>query len=129
MIKTPIDNKFHLKERIYMINIFGIDANKIKKILDKEDHFNRYYWEKHIDITLKDINKFFGINKIKKNYPKHELICVGDGCNDQEMLQQADISIVMGNSQYDFLKKNSSFITPHIEENKIFDFFKKEKLV
>ncbi|WBL31639.1 HAD-IIB family hydrolase [Candidatus Phytoplasma sacchari] len=129
MIKTNIDNEFHLKENVYMINIFGTDANKVKKILDYMDHFNRYYWESHIDLTLKNINKFFSIKKIKEKYPEHELICVGDGCNDKEMLKGANISVLMGNSKYDFLRKNSNFIAPHIEKNEIFDFFKKNNLV
>ncbi|WCA22640.1 HAD family hydrolase [Candidatus Phytoplasma oryzae] len=129
MIDTPIDNFFHLKEKVYMMNIFGLESDKVKDVLNNIDYFNKYYWDQHIDLTLKEINKFFGIRKIKEKHPEYELICVGDGCNDKEMLEQADISVVMGNSQYDFLKKNSIFVTPHIEENKIFDFFKKNDLV
>ncbi|KXT29464.1 haloacid dehalogenase-like hydrolase family protein [Candidatus Phytoplasma oryzae] len=129
IINSPIDNQFHLKEKIYMINVFGIDATKVKKLLIDLNYFNGYYWEKHIDLTLKNINKFFSIKKIKEKYPEHKLICVGDGCNDKEMLQEADISIVMGNSRYDFLKKNSHFVTPHIEENQIFNFFQENNLV
>jgi HAD superfamily hydrolase (TIGR01484 family) len=129
MMNIDIDNKFHLKEKIYMMHIFGTETDKTKNFIKSMNYFNAYFWDKHIDLTLKNINKFFGIQKIKEKYSDFELICVGDGCNDLEMLKGADIPIIMGNSSLEDLKKEFNFITPHIEDDKIFDFFQKNNLV
>ncbi|MFR0367944.1 HAD family hydrolase [Candidatus Phytoplasma palmae] len=125
----PIDNLLHLKKKIFLMNLFSQNNDQVEKLLKEFNCFNVYFWENHIDLTMKNINKYYGIKKIKEKYPDYELVCIGDGCNDKEMLANADISIAMGNSQYDEIKKNSDFIAPHIEENGIFDFFKKNNLI
>lgn len=124
-----IDNQFYLKEKVFMLNIFGDDREKIKPFLDKLDYFQGYYWHTHIDLTMKTINKLHGIQQIKPKYNDYELICVGDGCNDKEMLEFADIGIAMGNCEYIDVRKKANLISDHIMENTMYDFFIKNNLV
>ncbi|WP_284928218.1 HAD family hydrolase [Candidatus Phytoplasma sp. AldY-WA1] len=124
-----IDNEFYLKEKIFMLNLFGDEQRKMKSFLDELDCFEAYYWSSHVDLTIKNINKFHGINKIKEKYNDYEIICVGDGCNDKEMLERADIGIAMGNCEYEEVRKKANLISDHIVDDKMYDFFKKHNLV
>ncbi|MEZ0180546.1 HAD-IIB family hydrolase ['Camptotheca acuminata' phytoplasma] len=126
--EIAIDDEFHLKEEVFMLNLFGRDKDKIKPFLDELDLFQAYYWRTHIDLTVKDINKFSSIKNIKEKYPEHELICTGDGYNDLEMLENADIGVVMGNCEYDEVIEKANLKAPRIEENKLYDFFKENNL-
>lgn len=125
----PIDNQFHLKEKVFMLNIFGDEQQKIKPFLDELGYFQSYFWKTHIDLTMKNINKLYGIRKIQKKYPEHQLICIGDGRNDKEMLDFADIGIVMDNCEYPDVKEKANLISNHILDNKMYDFFKKHNLI
>ncbi|MDV3166991.1 MAG: HAD-IIB family hydrolase [Vigna little leaf phytoplasma] len=124
-----IDNSFHWNNEVFILYIFGEDRSRINFEKISEKCFNKYNWSNHIDLIAKNVNKFVGIQKIYHQYPDYELICVGDGCNDHEMLKFSDISIAMGNSKFKHIKTIADFVTPHIDENKIYDFFEQNKLV
>lgn len=110
--------------------MFGDDRLKINlKNKKKENIFNIYNWKNHMDLTVKNINKFHGIQKIKNKFNDYEVVCMGDGCNDKEMLQYSDLSIAMGNSKYQYIKEMSDLVTPHLDENKIYDFFEQNNLI
>ncbi|WP_268876792.1 HAD family hydrolase [Candidatus Phytoplasma ziziphi] len=124
-----VDNEFYLKEKVFMLNLFGEEKIKMKSFLDELDLFKTYYWDSHVDLTMKNINKFHGIQKIKEKYPGYEVICVGDGCNDKEMLERADIGIAMGNCEYEEVRQQANLISDYIIDDKMYDFFKKHDLV
>ncbi|PQP79866.1 HAD family hydrolase [Candidatus Phytoplasma phoenicium] len=127
---SQIDNTFHFNNEVYTIYMFGDDRLKINlKNTEEKNIFNIYNWKNHMDLTVKNINKFHGIQKIKNKFNDYEVVCMGDGCNDEEMLQYSDLSIAMGNSKYQYIKEMSDLVTPHVDENKIYDFFEQHHLI
>lgn len=89
-----------------------------------------YFWEGgYVDLMYQKVDKSYGIKQIKKLYPNHQLICMGDGPNDFEMLKLADISITMGNTKIQELKSIANLVSPHIDEDLIYDFFKQARLI
>ncbi|WEK82684.1 MAG: HAD family hydrolase [Candidatus Phytoplasma pruni] len=123
-----IDNQFYLKERIYLLIVAGADKDKLAPLLKDLDYFNICVWKNHIDLTVKGVNKYYGIKKIKDKYPDHQLICMGDGSNDIEMLKAADIGIAMGNSLYPKVKVAANIVSPHIDDDKMYDFYEEHIL-
>jgi Cof subfamily protein (haloacid dehalogenase superfamily) len=118
-----IDNQFYLKEKIYLLIIVGADKDKFLLLFKDIDYFNICVWKNHIDLTFKGVNKYYGIKKIKDKYPDHQLICMGDGSNDIEMLKAADIGIAMGNSLYHKVKEVADIVSPNIDDDKMYDFY------
>ncbi|WP_323847796.1 MAG: HAD-IIB family hydrolase [Phytoplasma sp.] len=121
---------FHLYNKVYQIWLFETDLVKLQFFIKELTQFEVYYWRTRcgVDLVPKGINKTHGIKQIKKLYPEHKLICMGDGVNDIDMIKLSDIGIGLGNSDYEEIKKNSSLIAPHIEEDKLYDFFKQNNL-
>ena len=62
-----------------------------------EIHNLQYYYT---EITAKNVNKWNAINELiqKLNINKNEVVAIGDNINDKEMLLNADLGVVMGNS-------------------------------
>lgn len=106
------------------------DVIKCKKVLEK--NFDCFYWtaQKGLDIVHKNDSKYQGILRVIKsyNFSEHKLICVGDGHNDLEMVKNADLGIAMENTTCLELKIVADYIAPLIDNDEMFDFFKKLKL-
>ncbi|WP_349402008.1 HAD family hydrolase [Candidatus Phytoplasma solani] len=124
---------FYLRNKIYQISLLyqkDFQKLKIKNFLAQMKELKAYFWEcGYVDIMYQKIDKSYGIKKIKKLYPNHQLICIGDGPNDFEMLKLADIAITMGNTKLEKLKKIANFISPHIDEDRIYEFFEQARLI
>ena len=73
------------------------------------------------DILPLDASKAAGIKYLMTHLDSvpQRLITFGDGFNDIEMLQLADIGVVMGNA-HDEVKKHGDFVTKHIDEDGIY---------
>lgn len=56
------------------------------------------------------------------------VMAFGDGLNDIEMLTIAGVGVAMGNAHQD-LKAIADHVTLHIEEDGIYSFLKKAKLI
>ncbi len=86
-----------------MKNIKNIDvlevAHMSKKIIKhgSEEHEIAYYYT---EITNKNVNKWTALEVLLKKLEikKEELITIGDNVNDKEMIENAGLGIVVGNS-------------------------------
>lgn len=96
------------------INIFNCIIKKVKS-LDKfdvldveymskkkirrgtEDFFVEYYYT---EITNENVNKWTAIEYLinKLNIEREEVVAIGDNFNDREMIENAGLGVVMGNS-------------------------------
>lgn len=72
------------------------------------------------EIVLSGISKATGIEKVLSYFgvDRSDSVAIGDGSNDIEMVEYADIGIAMGNSSGD-LKTVADYITTDIEEDGI----------
>ena len=124
-IFPKVDPDFYKKTPVYQLWIFADYESQIMSIEKETDKFRVYPWHKGgADFTYKHINKAFGIKQALINQTYDRLICVGDGANDIQMLELADISIAMANSRFEELKEKATYVAPHIKEDKLYDFFK-----
>lgn len=79
----------------------GHMSRKMIKVNDKDVELKYYYTE----ITKNDVNKWNAIKVLieKLNILPQEVVTIGDNVNDKEMLENAGLGIVMGNSA-DYIK-------------------------
>ena len=123
-IFPKVDDKFYQHTDVYQLWVFADLETQILKLAEETDKFRVYPWHKGgADFTYPHINKAFGIKKALQGQTYDQLICVGDGANDIQMLEYADISIAMGNTRFEELKEKATYVAPSIEEDKLYDFF------
>jgi len=89
------------------------------------------YWQDGaIDIVAYGSSKVNGIAEMLKieNLSKDEIIAIGDGFNDVEMIKYAGIGIAMGNSEDD-TKKIADYITDDIDNDGFYNALKHFNLI
>ncbi len=111
------------------------DIDKVREILGDYFHVVGYSLGKggnatYGEITFAGINKATGIEKLMAavGAPISDSIAVGDSENDLEMLEFAALSVCMGNG-YEKAKAKADFITTDIDDDGIFNAFKKIGLI
>ncbi len=120
-----VDEHFYEKEKIYQLWMFADYENEILEIAKDIPEFRVYPWHYGgADFTYPHISKAFGIKKALETLPECRLICIGDGFNDIDMLEIADIGIAMENSRFTALKEKADHIAPAISDDQLYDFFK-----
>ena len=127
-IKTP-NKKPYNNEDCYMINLFWDKYEKERyESLFKESSKYAFYSgfnEYGFDVIPLNYNKAKGIEALI-NYlgiKKEEVIAIGDGHNDAEMIEYAGLGIAMGNA-IDKCKKVADYITTDIDDDGIYNAFK-----
>ncbi|VEU80480.1 HAD-IIB family hydrolase [Haploplasma axanthum] len=128
--KVPeINPKIYIEKEVYQLWLFSRDKEKINKITSKSN-FLCYPWHSGgADLVDRNTNKAIAIAKVLENETDYQLITVGDGHNDIEMIKLADIGIAMGNSGFPELKEKANYVAPHIDSNQLYDFFKELKII
>lgn len=82
------------------------------------------------EISDKNINKATGIKKVLDFYNKtrNDVIAIGDGMNDIEMIQYAGIGIAMENGQ-EHVKQMADYVARTVNEDGIYESFKRYGLI
>ncbi|MCD4826878.1 MAG: Cof-type HAD-IIB family hydrolase [Acholeplasmataceae bacterium] len=129
-ISPKVDAEFYLKHKVYQLWMFADLESQIMQVAKEMPKFSVFPWHQGgADFTYPHVNKAFGIGKCLSHETDFQLICVGDGANDIQMIEIADIGIVMDNTRFEQLKEKADHIAPHIHEDQLYDFFKKLNLV
>lgn len=86
-----------LKE-IQGIDVLEVEYMSRKKIKSGTDNIDIQYY--YTEITNENVNKWTAIEFLlnKLNIKKEEVIAIGDNMNDKEMIVEAGLGVVMGNS-------------------------------
>lgn len=104
-------------------NIYNYLKNNINdvKIYIMADSYNPN--RRWIEINGLNINKFEALKKIalKENIEIKDIISFGDSINDIEMIENAGVSVAMGNA-IDELKKEADYVTTSHNEDGIIKF-------
>lgn len=125
-----VNENFYKDQKVYQLWMFADSESLITDIASKLPKFRAIPWHKGgVDFTYPKMSKAFGIKVCLKNENDYRLISVGDGANDIEMIELADIGIAMDNTRFSELKEKADFIAPHIHEDQLYDFFKKLNLI
>ena len=113
-----------LKE-VVKISIFTKNKESCEKLFQRipESLVGFMYKNNHLDlyngeISIKGITKATGLKQITSylNIPIEDTIAIGDSLNDLDILQEAGLSICMGNGA-DECKKIADFTTKHISDD------------
>lgn len=123
-----INEKIYLEQPIYQLWLFSKDKEDLENV-SKLTNLNSYSWHHGgADLVDSKTNKAIAIKKLLKDKKDYQLIAVGDGHNDIEMIKLADIGIAMGNTGFSELKEKADYIAPHIDDNQLYSFFDKLKI-
>lgn len=119
----PIVNPlYYLNQEIFQIWVFSNDKKIISQFRHKFSRLKLFPWHQDgADLVHPLVSKGEAINHIKKHFPIDKVIAFGDGENDVEMIEMADIGVAMANSQSEALKSKASFITGHVSEDGLYD--------
>lgn len=113
-----------LKE-VVKISIFTKNKESCEKLFQRipESLVGFMYKNNHLDlyngeISIKGITKATGLKQITNylNIPIEDTIAIGDSLNDLDILQEAGLSICMGNGA-DECKKTADFVTKDISDD------------
>jgi hypothetical protein len=129
-ISPKVDQDFYKHHLVYQLWMFADHEELILDIAKRITKFRVYPWHKGgADFVYPFMNKAFGIQKALEHEQDYRLICVGDGANDIQMIEMADIGIAMDNTRFSELKEKADHIAPHIMEDQLYQFFQKINLI
>jgi len=129
-ISPKVDVDFYKKNHIYQLWMFADHEEMILNVAKQITKFRVYPWHKGgADFVYPFMNKAHGIEKALEHETDYRLICIGDGANDIQMIEMADIGIAMNNTRFSELKEKADHVAPHIMEDQLYAFFQKLNLI
>lgn len=119
---------FHEQESVLQVWYFSEDFGELPE--KYKDHLRFVPWLNFgADVIPVNGSKAEGIKTLIQHLPQNpdQVIAFGDGFNDIEMLELADIGVAMGNAS-DEVKAHADFIAKSIDEDGIYDACQKLNL-
>lgn len=107
-----------LKSPIYQVAIFLKDGS-IPPVLDLLTHSSYSHWHSDgVDLVHKDGGKWNGILHMAAhfNIQPHEIMTIGDNHNDIDMLQQAPLSVAVGDGAA-AAQKAAKYVTAPVDDH------------
>lgn len=96
--RSIFNNIIKKLKQVKHVDVIDVEhsTKKMLKLDDKEMEMQYYYTE----ITRKNINKWSAIKAVSKKMgiKEKQIVAIGDNINDREMIENAGIGMVMGNS-------------------------------
>ena len=126
----PHPGEYH-GEDFYMATAFAGTLEQLEQIVALREIAEVTYWhEGACDIVPKGISKSTGIELASKvlNIGLDEMMAIGDGENDVEMLRDCAVGVAMGNS-YDGLRKHADYVTDDIDDDGVYNALKHYGLI
>lgn len=121
---------YYLKNKVYQAWLVSSDFETLFKCLEELPNYNQYLWTRSgVDLTIGNHSKGTGILKVKEILGDVMVISIGDGYNDIDMIEVADIGIAMGNSKVNELKEKADLIGPNVKDNKLYEFLKNKGII
>lgn len=129
-VDIPDNFEEYSKQDVYQIIVGCTKAEEQELIKDAEGVKITSWWPRAGDIIPKEAGKGTSVKKMLEyfGYTKEESIAFGDGTNDVEMLLAVGKGIAMENST-DALKAVADEICPHVREEGVYQYCKKEGLI
>lgn len=110
----------NFKQAIYKVLVIDLEPSHLQQLVElcKDDFAITSSHAQSLDITCKGVDKGKAIQQIAslKGYAKEHILCMGDGLNDQSMLEQAGYKVVMGNG-HERLKEMADLVTDTNEKD------------
>lgn len=124
VISDTVPGDENVKKVLFLSDDDGYGVDRVRKEIDPMftvvNNTVGLPQEIMAEIVLSGISKATGIEKVLSYFgvDRSDSVAIGDGSNDIEMVEYADIGIAMGNSSGD-LKAVADYITTDIEEDGI----------
>lgn len=115
----------------YMATAFVETPEQLEQIASLREIAEVTYWhEGACDIVPKGISKSTGIELASKvwNIGLDEMMAIGDGENDVEMLRDCAVGVAMGNG-YEGLKEHADYVTDDIDDDGVYNALKHYGLI
>lgn len=113
-LKEVVKTSIFTKNKESCEKLFQKIPESLTGFMYKNNHLDLYNGE----ISIKGITKATGLKQITSylNIPIEDTIAIGDSLNDLDILQEAGLSICMGNGA-DECKKTADFVTKDISDD------------
>lgn len=130
-IKPIADPMFYIHNNIYQMWIYHKNEDSIEKEIKNNLNIEIYHWhDGGFDVVKKGVSKANALLTLKQKYPNHQVIAIGDGHNDLDMIALADIGIIMENSRWiQESKGNYQLIGPHVDSDTLYEFLIKHNII